>query len=76
MRLRRARGVVLRLVQARLSAAIAGATLVAVAAALAVFEMPWESWWTDGLGLVLGGTGGAMFLFSVAARRPDWVDPH
>lgn len=72
---RRARGAFLRLVQARMAAAISGATLVAAAGALAVLELRWESWWTDGLSLVLGGTGGAMLLFAVSARRPDWVDP-
>ncbi len=75
MLFRRARGAFLRSVQARIPAAIAGVVLVSSAVTLVVLELAWESWLTDGLGLVLGGTGGALFLFAVGARRPDWVDP-
>ena len=72
---RRARGVLLRLVQRRAAAAIAGLGLVASAVTLVAFELPWESWLTDGLSLVLGATGGAILVFALGARQPDWVDP-
>ena len=34
----------------------------------------WESWVSDGLGLVLGGTGAALFMTAIGGRRPDWIE--
>lgn len=72
---RRARGLFLRLVSRRAPAAIAGVGLVAGAVTMVIADWRWESWLTDGLSLVLGGTGGAIFLFAVGPRRSDWFDP-
>jgi len=73
--LRRARGVLLRLAHARVTAVTVGVALLAAAAVLVLGEFSWESWLTDGLGLVLGGTGTALILVGVGGRRPDWIDP-
>jgi len=37
-------------------------------------DFSWESWLTDGLGLVLGGTGVALVMIGISGPRPDWVD--
>jgi len=72
--LRRVRGSVLRLTLDRRVALPVGATLMAPAVALAVGKFRWESWLTDGSGLVLGATGAARLAVALAGRRPDWVD--
>lgn len=66
---------VLRLAFNRLAAVLAGGTLLLAAAALGARNYSWESWATDGLGLVLGATGAALVWTAVSGRRPDWVDP-
>ena len=73
--LRRARGALLRLVLARRGAAAAGAVLVACSLTLLVFDYAWESWLSDGVSLVVGATGAALFLAALGGRRPDWIDP-
>jgi hypothetical protein len=65
---------VLRLVRERTSAIAAGAVLLVPSLALLAGDYPWESWVTDGAGLVLGATGVALVFAGVAGRRPDWVD--
>ena len=72
--LRRARGTLLRLSQARVAAGGVGTVLVAVAAGLIMFDFSWESWVSDGLGLVLGGTGAALLMTAMSGRRPDWIE--
>jgi len=73
--LRRSRGALLRLAQARVSTAIVGALFVSSSIALLLFEFSWESWLSDGFGLVLGGTGVALVMSAVGGRRPDWIEP-
>jgi len=72
---RRLRGVLLRAALRRGSAIVAGLVLLAPAVALTVGEFVWESWLTDGVTLVAGGTGAALLLTGLAGRRPDWIDP-
>ena len=72
---RRARGSLFRLVQARVIGALVGGLLFTCSAILLLFDFSWESWLTDGLGLVFGGTGAAIMMFALGSRRPDWIDP-
>ena len=72
--LRRARGSLLRLAQARVAAGVVGAALVFFSVALLMLELSWESWVSDGLGLVLGGTGAALLMTAISGRRPDWIE--
>ena len=73
--MRRTRGVLLRLAQARMSAAAVGTACVSFSVSLLVLEFFWESWLSDGLGLVLGGTGAALIMVAISGRTPDWIDP-
>ena len=73
--LRRARGLLLRVVFARRAAAAAGGILVAVFASFRIFDFAWESWLSDGVALVLGALGAALLLAAATGRRPDWIDP-
>jgi len=72
--LRRARGALLRLAQARVAGAVAGVVLLLFSAGLLTFDFQWESWVSDGLGLVLGGTGAALLTTAITGRRPDWIE--
>ncbi len=72
--LRRARGSLLRLAQARVPAGVAGAVLIFFSASLLMIDFSWESWVSDGLGLVLGGTGAALVMTALSGRRPDWIE--
>lgn len=72
---RRARGAVLRLAHARLAATMSGLALAGSSALLLVVDFAWESWFTDGLGLVLGATGVALIAMGLGGRQPDWIDP-
>jgi len=56
-------------------AVICGTMLLAPAVWLFVGDYAWESWLSDGLGLVLGATGTALVLVGLSGRRPDWIDP-
>jgi hypothetical protein len=73
--MRRIRGALLRLALSRPAAVTVGLALALPAAVVAVRDYPWESWVTDGLGLILGATGVALVFTGFAGRRPDWVDP-
>lgn len=73
MVLRRARGVVLRLVRRRPAAMIVGLTLV-VPAAWVEFSGRFGAWWVEGLSLVVGATGLAIFWTGLTGPSPDWVD--
>lgn len=72
--IRRLRGVLLRLAFHRAAALAVGLACVGGAAWLAIIDAPWESWVSDGAGLVAGGTGAALILFALGGRRPDWVE--
>jgi hypothetical protein len=75
MAIRRVRGTLLRAALNRSTAIAVGLVLLLPAAAVTLLDFVWESWVTDGLGLVAGGTGAALVLTGLAGRRPDWVDP-
>ena len=72
--IRRLRGALLRLAFNRRAAFVAGLAGTGAALWLAVVDTPWESWVTDGLGLVAGATGAALILVALGGRRPDWVE--
>ena len=72
---RRLRGAVLRLVRHGRVAVAAGALLLTPTIIVMVGEFPWESWRTDGAGLILGATGLALLMAGLGGRRPDWIDP-
>ena len=73
MAVRRARGVILRIVRRRPFAIVAGAVLAAPAAWL---ELSGRSgaWWLEGLSLVVGATGVALLWTGLTGLRPDWID--
>lgn len=65
----------LRLALRRGPALVAGCIMLAPAIVVAVGDFGWESWLTDGLGLVVGATGAAMVMTGLAGPQADWVDP-
>jgi hypothetical protein len=73
MALRRMRGVLLRLVRKRGLAMAIGLAL-AVPAAWLEFSGGFGSWWVEGLALVVGATGVAIFWTGLTGAAPDWVD--
>ena len=72
--IRRLRGLLLRLAFNRPAALAAGLVCAGGAGWLAAVDAPWESWVSDGLGLVAGATGAALVLAALGGRRPDWVE--
>jgi hypothetical protein len=72
MALRRARGLLLRLVRRRVLAVIVGIVVAAPAAWLKLSGV--DAWWVDGAALVLGATGIALVWSGITGARPDWVD--
>ena len=72
MALRRARGALLRLVRRR-PLAIGTGTVLAVPAAWIEFTGS-HPWWMEGLALVVGATGLALFWTGLTGPSPDWVD--
>jgi hypothetical protein len=74
MALRRARGVLLRLTRQRGAALLLGALLAAPAAWIE-FTGRYAAWWVDGLCLVVGATGAAIFWTGLTGAKPDWHDP-
>ncbi len=73
MAVRRARGVVLRLVRRRPFALAVGAALAAPAAWLELSGGS-RAWWLDGLSLIVGATGVALLWTGLTGLRPDWID--
>ena len=73
MALRRARGLLLRLVRRRALAIIVGLAL-AVPAAWIEFSSRYDAWWVQGTALVLGATGLAILWTGLMGASPDWVD--
>ena len=72
MTLRRVRGLLLRLVRQRMLAMTIGLAL-AVPAIWIEFSRG-GAWWLDGLALVVGATGLAIFWTGLTGVAPDWVD--
>lgn len=74
MYLKRLRGSVLRFALKRPAAIGLGVVMLVPAAWLLIDDLPWESPFTDGIGLILGATGVALLLAGIGGRRPDWID--
>jgi len=72
MTLRRVRGFLLRLVRRRWLAMAIGLSL-AVPAIWIEFSRG-GAWWVDGLALIAGATGLAIFWTGLTGIAPDWVD--
>ena len=73
MTLGRARGFMLRLVRRRALAMALGFVLI-VPSAWVEFSGRYGAWWADGLALVVGATGMAIFWTGLTGGSPDWVD--
>jgi hypothetical protein len=73
MVLRRARGMLLRLVRRRRLSILAG-LLLAVPAAWIEFSGRYGVWWVDGASLVIGATGLALLWTGLTGVSPDWVE--
>jgi len=71
---RRARGILLRLVRRRALAMAIGVALAAPAAWLELASRD-DAWWIDGLALVLGATGIALIWTAATGLKPDWIEP-
>jgi hypothetical protein len=73
MALRRMRGMLLRLVRRR-GLAIAVGLALAVPAVWVEVSGRFGAWWIEGLALVIGATGVAIFWTGLTGLAPDWVD--
>ena len=73
MALRRARGLILRLVRRRTASLIVGLALV-VPAGWVEFSGRFDAWWVEGVTLIAGATGVALLWNSVVGVKPDWID--
>ena len=73
MNARKLRGAVLRFVRRRALAAAVGLALVAPAAWIE-FSGRADVWWLNGLALVVGATGLALFWTGLVGIAPDWTD--
>ena len=71
--LRRLRGLVLRFVRRRPLAMAVGLALVAPAVWVE-FTGTLNIWWADGLALIAGATGLAIFWTGMTGAAPDWID--
>jgi hypothetical protein len=71
--LRRVRGFLLRIVRRRRLAIVVGLAL-ALPAAWVEFSGRYGAWWVEGLALVIGATGLAIFWTGLTGASPDWVD--
>ncbi len=70
---RRLRGSLLRLVRRRGLSMLVGTVLV-LPAAWIQFVMETETWWLQGLSLVVGATGIALFWTGLTGASPDWIE--
>jgi hypothetical protein len=71
--LRRLRGAMLRFVRRRTLAMTVGLALVAPAAWIE-FSGRFDQWWVDGVALVIGATGLAIFWTGMTGVAPDWIE--
>ena len=74
MSLGRLRGFVLRLVRRRALSITIGLAL-AVPAFWVDIAARDVAWWMEGLSLVVGATGLAIFWTGLTGVTPDWIDP-
>jgi hypothetical protein len=63
----------LRFVRQRVLAVVVGAALVAPAAWIELSGRA-DQWWVDGLALVVGATGLALFWTGLVGVAPDWTE--
>ena len=73
MALRRARGILLRLVRRRRLAVIVG-TALAAPAAWVEFSGRYGAWWTEGLALIVLASGLAVLWTGITGPSADWID--
>ena len=73
MAVRRARGVILRVVRRR-PIAIAIGTALAAPAAWLEWSGRYGAWWVEGMSLLLGATGAALIWTGITGLKPDWAD--
>ena len=73
MALRRVRGFLLRIVRRRTLALALGLAL-AVPAAWVECSGRYGAWWVEGLALIVGATGIAIFWTGLTGVSPDWID--
>jgi hypothetical protein len=71
--LRRSRGALLRLVRRRRLSMVLGLLLI-LPSAYVQFGSRFNVWWLEGLSLVAGATGLALFWTGLTGASPDWVD--
>lgn len=71
--LRRSRGALLRLVRRRRLSMGLGLLLI-LPSAYIQFGSRFDAWWLEGLSLVAGATGLALFWTGLTGASPDWVD--
>jgi len=71
--LKRSRGAVLRLVRQRALSMTMGAVLIAPSAWVE-FVSHDPAWWMQGLALVVGATGLALFWTGLTGPSPDWIE--
>lgn len=73
MSLRKLRGAILRFVRRRTLAMAVGAVLIVPAAWIELSGRV-DAWWLEGLALVVGATGLALFWTGLVGVAPDWTD--
>jgi len=73
MSVRRARGVILRLVRRRPLAVAVGAAM-AVPAFWLKLSGGSGAWWVEGMAVVLAATGAALLWAGLTGPRADWID--
>jgi hypothetical protein len=64
---------ILRLVRRRTLAILVGLAF-ALPAGWIEFSGRYDAWWVEGLALVVGATGLAIFWTGLTGASPDWVD--
>ena len=74
MRIRRLRGVLLRLVFHRPMALCAGTCFLSAAVWISWGEYHWEDSLSDGLSMLMGATGVALILMAIGGRQSDWQE--
>jgi hypothetical protein len=70
---RRLRGSILRLVRRRALSMALGLLLV-LPSAWVQFIAESDAWWIQGLSLVVGATGLALFWTGLTGASPDWIE--